>query len=164
MEHVELWYFIASKNFSLALILEDDVMLVPYFTQKFNCFIRKVLEAETAVTNDKEHGMLVVGSCMNFHGEAFNYMQNNATPFISSQKTNASRCSHAYTLTSRSARILVKEIKRRKNSFVGSDIFLRDMFARSDTLTSLWLDPPLAYQGSQIYHLDNFDIFLNKSY
>ena len=164
MEHVELWYCMATKNFSLTLILEDDVILVPYFTQKFNCFIRKVFEADTAVTSNKGHEMLAVGSCMNFHGEAFRYMQHNSTPFISSQKTNASRCSHAYTLTSRWARMLADEVKRLKNSFAASDIFLRNMYARSDTLKSLWLDPPLAYQGNQIYNLDNVDVFLKKSY
>jgi GR25 family glycosyltransferase involved in LPS biosynthesis len=164
MEHIELWHEIASKNFSLTLIFEDDVIFVPFFREKFNCFVHEALQGDVSITSHSQQSMLVIGGCLGFHDQAFNSNQVDAAPVISVHKTNASRCSHAYSLTSSSARMLIDEIKRHKNSFTGSDIFLRDMFARSATLISLWLDPPLAYQGNQISDLDSIVLFKNKSY
>jgi GR25 family glycosyltransferase involved in LPS biosynthesis len=164
MEHVELWHELAARNFSWTLIFEDDVIFVPFFREKFNCFIHKVLQSDVSTTNYSQQSMLVIGGCFDFHDQAFNSNQADAVPVISVHKKNASRCSHAYSLTSNSARMLVNEIKRHKNSFSGSDIFLRDIFARSATLASVWLDPPLVYQGNQIINLNNVASFINKSY
>ncbi len=164
MEHVELWHEIALQNFSLTLIFEDDVIFVPFFRKKFNCFVQQALHNSVSTSNDSLQTMLVIGGCFGFHDQAFNSNQADGVPVISVHKTNASRCSHAYSLSSNTAKMLVNEIKRRKNSFSGSDIFIRDMFARSATLVSLWLDPPLVYQGNQITNLDNISLFKNKSY
>lgn len=164
MEHVELWHEIASKNFSLTLIFEDDVIFVPFFRKKFNCFIHKVLQDGASPTNNRQQSMLVIGGCFGFHDQAFNSNHANATPVMSMHKTDASRCSHAYSLSSNSAKMLINEIMHHKNSFSGSDIFLREIFARSALLESLWLDPPLVYQGNQIIDLNNITLFKDKSY
>jgi GR25 family glycosyltransferase involved in LPS biosynthesis len=153
IEHVELWHKIASGNFSLTLILEDEVIFVPFFREKFNCFIHEALKSGSSVSSDGQKLMFVNGGCCGDHGQAFNSTQADAIPVSSFRKANASRCSYAYSLTSSSVKMLVNEIKRRKNSFAGSDIFLRDMFARSATLDYVWLDPPLVYQEKQITNI-----------
>ena len=162
MEHVELWYDLATTTKEIALILEDDIIFVPHFRTKLNCAIAEVLG------NSHVHStfppMLVIGGCFNFHDERFQYTDPHAIPLLSIHKQNATRCSHAYFLSSDSAKTLIQEIKRVKNHFSGADIFLRQLFARSTTLFSIWIDPPIAYQRNQIFDLDQLRVFVNKSY
>ena len=164
MEHVDLWYEIASAHYSLVVIFEDDVIFVPFFKEKFNCLMHDALKIADLTAEQDHQSMFVFGGCLEFHSTAFESKHSGAIPVISLQRKNASRCSHAYALSSNTAKMLVNEIKRLKNVFTGSDIFLRKVFARSSSLDSLWFDPPLAYQGNQIQSLTDFSTLINKSY
>lgn len=162
MEHVELWYDLARTTKEIALILEDDIIFVPHLRRKLNCIIAEILGSSHARIAFPP--MLVIGGCFNFHDERFQYTDPHAIPLLSIHKQNATRCSHAYFLSSESAKTVIEEIKRTKNQFFGADIFLRQMFARSTTLFSVWVDPPIAYQRNQIFDLDQLYVFMNKSY
>ncbi|CAF1140284.1 unnamed protein product [Adineta ricciae] len=180
MEHVDTWYEIAKLNIRLALILEDDVIFVPYFKEKllrmistlfrtgalhFNktCLTRKQKQIASNEWID-QNPMFVIGTCFQFHDEHFQKSSPYAFPLLSTQKFNASRCTHAYLLTPCSARALIEELQMQKNDFQNSDFLQNYLFRLSSTLQSFWMDPPLAYQGNQIHDYDHIKTFRSQTY
>lgn len=173
MKHTDVWYEMAEKNISLGLIIEDDAIFVPFFKEKFTRMIFAAINqrflrfdgrcAETNQSIDQDP-MFVLGTCFHFHGRSFQSNINNARPIFSRQKRSASRCSHAYLLTSCSAKALVREIQREKNDFWPSDFLQNHLFLRSPTLESFWIDPPLVYQGNQVTDLDGIETFRKQTY
>ena len=115
MKHVDTWHDIAMRHLSLALILEDDALFVPFFKEKFNrliytsirtgalrinkaCLIRPL----ERIPNDEwvhQEPMLVIGTCFGFHDKSFEISSRKASPILSTHKQSSSRCAHAYLLT-----------------------------------------------------------------
>lgn len=180
MKHVNVWHTIADKNIRLALILEDDAIFVPYFKEKLSRMIYTAIKygilringtcvepAKKPMSNHEriyQNPMIVIGSCLNLHSESFQSHLLNASPIFTTQKGNASRCSHAYTLTSCSAKALIEQIQRQKNPFLPSDYMLNHLFRLSPTLQSFWINPPLVYQGNQVIDLDGLKTFAKRTY
>jgi GR25 family glycosyltransferase involved in LPS biosynthesis len=180
MEHVDVWYEIAQRKVPLALILEDDVLFVPFFKEKFTRMIAMALRRgelriggtcakanHQRISPDErinQDPMIVIGNCFHFHGNGFHKNLSNAPPLLSTQKSNPSRCTHAYLLTSCSAQALTEQIQKQKNDFRPSDFLQNHLFPLSPTLQSFWMDPPLAYQGNQITDLDQTETFRMKTY
>jgi hypothetical protein len=111
-----------------------------------------------------QNPMIVIGTCFNFYGQSFQKYFSNAAPVITTQKSNASRCSHAYLLTSCSAQALIEQIHAQENDFWASDIMQNYLISLSPTLQSFWVDPPLAYQGNQVIDLDRLSSFTSQTY
>ena len=108
--------------------------------------------------------MIVIGTCFNFHDQSFHKYLSNAPPLLSTHKSNPSRCTHAYLLTSCSAQALIDQIQTQKNDFWPSDFMQNHLFRLSPTLQSFWMDPPLAYQGNQVIDLDQLASFKIQTY
>jgi GR25 family glycosyltransferase involved in LPS biosynthesis len=181
MKHVEVWYEMAEKNVSLGLILEDDAIFVPLFKEKLARMINEGIRSgtlrmngacatpkvqETMVMGERinQDPMFVIGSCENLHGGSFQKQLPHARPVLTSHKSSSSRCTHAYLLTSCSARALVQQIRAQQNEFLPSDFLQNYLVRLSPTLQAFWIDPPLAYQGNQIIDLDNMATFKVQSY
>jgi GR25 family glycosyltransferase involved in LPS biosynthesis len=181
MKHVDVWYEMAERKVSLGLILEDDAIFVPFFKEKLTRTICSAISTgilrlnKTCISPRKNHPismnerieqnpMIVIGSCLNIHGTSFEKRLSNATPVLSTQKTSASRCTHAYLLTSCSAQALVDQIHAQKNPFWPSDFLQNHLFRLSPTLQSFWVDPPLVYQGNQVTDLDQIASFKIQTY
>ena len=180
MKHVDVWHDMADKKIPLGLVLEDDVIFVPYFKEKFTRMIyaaidQKILRIdgtcikprEKPISNDEtihQNPMIVIGTCFNFHGLSFQENLSNATPVLTTHKSDPSRCTHAYLLTSCSAQALVDQIQAQKNDYQPSDFLQNHLFPSSPTLQSFWMDPPLAYQGNQVTDLDKLPTFASKTY
>jgi len=180
MEHVDLWYQIAQQKIGLALVLEDDAIFVPFFKEKFLRMIYKAINnrilrinetcvkaKEKSISDDEQtnqNAMIVIGTCVKFYSQYFQRDLSDAPPILSTQKSNSSRCTHAYLLTSCSAQALVDQIHLQKNDFLPSDHMQNHLFRLSPTLQSFWMDPPLAYQGNQVIDLDNVKNYDRQTY
>ena len=183
MEHINIWSDIVDRNSSLALILEDDAVFVPFFREKLERTIRTAIRtgalkigglsqcARSSVhlptTSDEwfeQDPMIMIGSCMLLFDSGFNTRRRDSPPILSTHKVASSRCSHAYLLTACSARALLKQITVRKSHFLQSDLLLDALVAASPTLQSFWLDPPIAYQGNRITDLDGISSFGRVTY
>ena len=180
MEHVDIWYEMAEKKIPLSLILEDDVIFVPFFKEKFTRMIyaaidRKILrlngtcvepQSKPISNNETIHQnpMIVIGTCFYYHDSSFQSNLPDAPPVLTSHKSNASRCSHAYLLTSCSAQALINQIQAQKNDYQPSDFLQNYLIGLSPTLQSFWMDPPLVYQGNQVIDLDNLPTFAVQTY
>jgi hypothetical protein len=101
----------------------------------------------------------VIGTCANLHDSTFPVDAYNASPRISTHKERFSRCSHAYILTSCSAKEMIRLIDANKMRFHILDWLQTYLGEISLTLQPFWLDPPLAYQGSQCKDLDGITTF-----
>jgi GR25 family glycosyltransferase involved in LPS biosynthesis len=175
MKHADIWYEMAEQNVNLGLILEDDAIFVPFFKEKFSRTIFAALRSgalrlNTTCTAKKQrqihnhewidqNPMIVIGSCSNLHDQSFEKNSSDAQLSLSTHKSDASRCTHAYLLTSCSAQALVDQLQAQKNDFWPSDSTLNNLFSISPTLQSFWMDPPLAYQGNQVTDIDNITTF-----
>ena len=180
MKHVDVWHEMAETNVALGLILEDDAIFVPLFKEKFTRMISEGLRSGALrldgicavpmaekISQDEwihQDPMFVIGTCLNIHGDVFQRNLSNAQPILSTHKSSASRCSHAYLLTSCSARALVRQIQSRKSDFLPSDHLQNRLFMSSPTLQSFWMDPPLVYQGNQVIDMDNLTTFKIRTY
>ncbi|CAF1539487.1 unnamed protein product, partial [Rotaria sordida] len=127
MEHVDIWYEMAERKVHLALILEDDAIFVPFFKEKFTRMIYAAIQSRALRTNGicaesnghpisddewvNQNPMIVIGTCFNFLSQHFQKHLSNASPLLSTHKSNPSRCSHAYLLTLCSAQALVDQIQ-----------------------------------------------------
>lgn len=184
MEHVDVWHDIVNHNISLALVLEDDAVFVPFFREKFDRTIYTAIRtgalkirAKTKCAGSdnthlspnsnewiKQDPMIVIGGCFDMHDAAFLADDKNAEPMLSTHKAHSTRCSHAYLLTSCSARALLRQIAVRKNKFMQIDWLLNELVAASPTLQALWLDPPIVYQGNMVNDLDGIPSFKRATY
>jgi GR25 family glycosyltransferase involved in LPS biosynthesis len=180
MKHVDVWYEMTEEKVGLGLIIEDDAIFVPFFKEKLTRMISAAINEgilringtcikskEKSISNDErinQNPMIVIGTCFNFHGQQFQSHLLNPSPVLSTHKSDSSRCTHAYLLTSCSSEALVNQIQSQKNDFCPSDFLQNNLFRLSSTLQSFWLDPPLSYQGNQVIDLDNLKTFKNQSY
>jgi hypothetical protein len=108
--------------------------------------------------------MIVIGTCFNFHGESFQKSLSNAPPVLTTHKSDSSRCTHAYLLTSCSAQAVIDQIQTQKNDYWPSDFMQNNFFRLSPTLQAFWMDPPLVYQGNQVIDLDKLSSFASQTY
>lgn len=181
MKHIDAWHDIARKNHSLALILEDDSLFVPFFKEKLNRVIYNAIRTgalhvnrncldqplETIPMNEwiKQEPMIVIGVCFGFHDKNFNVSNRNAYPILSTHKNDPTRCAHAYLLTGCSARALLREIQFNYIEVDTPDFLLNALIKSSKILQSFWLDPPLVYQGNRITHdIDEIPTFKETKY
>jgi GR25 family glycosyltransferase involved in LPS biosynthesis len=183
MEHIDIWSDIVDRNASLALILEDDAVFVPFFREKLERTIFTAIRTgalkigglsqcapsstHLPTASDEwfeQDPMIVIGSCMLLFDSGFNTKGRDSPPMLSTHKAAASRCSHAYLLTACSARALLKQIAATRSHFLQSDLLLDALVAASPTLQSFWLDPPIAYQGNRITDLDGIPSFGRTTY
>jgi len=180
MKHADVWHEMAEQKVGLALIVEDDALFVPFFKEKFTRMIYAAINdgilringtcvkpKEKPISNDErinQNPMIVIGTCFNFHGQGFQSHLLNASPILTTHKSNPSRCTHAFLLTSCSALALVDQIQAQKNDFEPSDFMQNKLFPISFTLQSFWMDPPLVYQGNQVTDLDKLPSFKVQTY
>lgn len=180
MKHVDVWYDMAKQKIPLGLILEDDVIFVPYFKEKFTRMIYAAIEKkilridgtcvepeEKPISNNEtvhQNPMIVIGTCCNLRSSSFQENLPSASPVLTTHKSDPSRCTHAYLLTSCSAQALIDQIHAQENDYQASDFFQNYLFSLSPTLQSFWMDPPLVYQGNQVIDLDNLTTFASKAY
>ena len=180
MEHIDIWYDIAERQVPLGLILEDDVLFVPFFKEKFTRTIYHALRNgalringrcaksnEVSISENEwlnQNPMVVIGTCFGIHAQHFQKNCSNASPLLSTHKSNPSRCVHAYLLTSCSAKALVDQIRAQRNNLQTVDFTQNALFPSSPTLQSFWIDPPLAYQGNQVIDLDGLPCFKGTTY
>jgi hypothetical protein len=101
----------------------------------------------------------VIGTCANIHDSTFPLFMYNASPRISTHKKRFSRCSHAYILTSCSAKEMIRLIDEKKKRFHILDWLQTYLGEISLILQPFWLDPALVHQGSQCKHLDGIPTF-----
>jgi hypothetical protein len=111
-----------------------------------------------------QNAVFFIGTCFNFYGQGFEKQFSNATPFLSTHKSYAFRCAHAYLLTSCSAQALIDQMQAQKNKFLHIDHMQTYLIRSSPTLQSFWMNPALAYQGNQIIDLDNIQTFKRTTY
>ena len=175
VQHVELWREIAAMNSTIALILEDDAIFVPFFKEKFNRFIYTAVRTGTLKIGShqcatpranisanewlNQDPAFVVGTCSGLHDETYLADKHDAPPRITTHKERFSRCSHAYILTSCSAKAMIKLIDSNKMRFQILDWLQTYLAEKSLTLQPFWLDPPLVHQGSQARDLDGILTF-----
>jgi hypothetical protein len=107
--------------------------------------------------------MIVIGTCFHLYDQSFKKYFSNASPLLFTHKSNPSRCTHAYLLTSCSAQALIDQIQEEKNYFWSSDFMQNHLFPLSATLQSFWMDSPLVYQGNQVTDLDHLSSFKNPN-
>lgn len=175
VQHVQIWHEIATSDSLLSLVLEDDAIFVPFFKEKFDRFVytairtgalkidRKqcALPGQNISTNEwiNQNPAFVIGACANLRDSSFQSDMHNATPLLSIHKERFSRCSHAYVLTPCSAQELLRQMHEKKISFHIVDWLQIYLGSLSPTLQPFWLDPPLAYQGSQAHDLSGVTTF-----
>ncbi|CAF0994044.1 unnamed protein product [Adineta steineri] len=180
IEHVDVWHEIIEQKLQLALILEDDVIFVPFFKEKLTRMIYTAIRSGALRMNgtcakikDKrmtdnewinQNPMIVIGTCFNLHDQYFQKHLSDAPPLLSTHKREVSRCTHAYLLTLCSAQALINQIQEQKNDFLPSDHMQNYLIRLSPTLQSFWMDPPLAYQGNQINDTDKLETFKVQTY
>ncbi|CAF1058737.1 unnamed protein product [Adineta steineri] len=180
LEHVDVWHEIIEQKLQLALILEDDVIFVPFFKEKLTRMIYTAIRSRALRINEtcakmkdkrmadnewiNQNPMIVIGTCFNFHDRYFQKHLSDAPPLLSTHKREVSRCTHAYLLTLCSAQALINQIQEQKNDFLPSDFMQNYLFRLSPTLQSFWMDPPLAYQGNQINDTDKLETFKVQTY
>ncbi len=104
-----------------------------YLRRKGTC-IKFKEEVILDVERINENAMIVIGTCFNFYSQYFQSSLSDAPPFLSTQKSNSSRCTHPYLLTSCSAQALVHQIHLQKNDFLPSDDMQNDLFRLSGRL------------------------------
>ena len=180
MKHADVWYEMAERKIPLGLILEDDAIFVPFFKEKLTRMILAARRSgalrlngscaeskDNVISEDEwidQNPMFVIGTCFNLHGDAFESHSSRARPVLTTHKSNPSRCTHAYLLTSCSAQAMVDQIHAKSNDFWPSDFMQNHLFPASPTLQSFWMDPPLVYQGNQVTDLDNINTFKKQTY
>ncbi|CAF3162628.1 unnamed protein product [Rotaria sp. Silwood2] len=183
MEHIDIWHDIIKRNSSLSLILEDDAVFVPNFREKFdrtiytaihtgalkiqgltNCINKSILLPESKEGWFEQDPMIFVGGCLYKHDRTFEKNRKDAQPILSTHKTTATRCTHAYLLTACSAQALLRQIAVKINVFLQIDYLLDVIVDEAPTLQSFWLDPPIVYQGNHIADLDGIPSFHRTVY
>jgi GR25 family glycosyltransferase involved in LPS biosynthesis len=180
MKHVEVWHEIVEHNISLALILEDDPIFVPFFKEKFNRFIYTAIrtgalrlnrtclnQTNNSINNQEwfnQEPMFVIGICFNFMDPSFQRNQSDAQPILTTHKQGASRCAHAYLITSCSAKAMIDVINKYKIDTDTPDWLLNYIYPRSPILQAFWLDPALVYQGNQIVDMEHLETYVGATY
>jgi hypothetical protein len=108
--------------------------------------------------------MFVLGTCFNFHDQSFNVSIPNAQPLLTTHKMDPSRCALAYMITACSARAMLAEIATVPTEVETPDILMNKLFPRSPILQSIWIDPPLVYQGNRVNDLEFLQTFRETKY
>jgi GR25 family glycosyltransferase involved in LPS biosynthesis len=175
VQHIQIWHEIAASKSALSLVLEDDAIFVPFFKEKFNRFVYtairtgalKIGETQCAtpranLSSDEwinQDPAFVIGACANLRDPSFPPEIHDAPPMLSTHREKFSRCSHAYVLTRCSAQALLKQMHVKKIPFYVVDWLQTYLAKLSPTLQPFWLDPGIAYQGSQAHDLDKVTTF-----
>ncbi len=144
MKHADVWYEMAEEKVGLGLIVEDDAIFVPFFKEKLTRMISAAINEGILringtcikskvkpISKDEridQNPMIVIGTCFSLHGRQFQSHLLNPPPILSTHKSDSSRCTHAYLLTSCSAQALIDQIQLQKNDFWPSDFLQNHLF------------------------------------
>ena len=178
VHHVKIWHKIAASNATLSLVLEDDAIFVPFFKEKFDRFVYTAIRTG-ALKIDQTHcasarsnisanewfnqdPTFVIGACANLRDATFPPEKPDAPPRLSMHRERFSRCSHAYVLSRCSAQALLRQMHVKRMPFHIIDWLMIYLGEQSPTVQSFWLDPGIAYQGSQAVDLHNVSTFMRS--
>lgn len=128
LKHVEIVKDILKNNYKSALILEDDVVFVDNFVEKYNQYLSALPEDWDACW---------VGTCCNIHA-----------PYSQGQhlyKQKGSRCTHAYVISLSCAKKIQDELKNINDC---ADWFYNLVIDKYN-LNNYWVEPPLVYQNME---------------
>jgi len=180
MKHVDVWHEMVERQISLAFILEDDPIFVPFFKEKFNRVIYTAIRTGALKLNKtclnetqkkidgqewiNQEPMFVIGICFDMFDESFQRNVSNAQPILTTHKQNPSRCAHAYLITSCTAKAMIDTIAKYQTNIDTPDFLMNFIYPRSSVLQSFWIDPPLVYQGNRIVDLEQLETFRGSLY
>lgn len=180
MKHIDVWYDIVDRQISLALILEDDPLFVPFFKEKINRVIYTAIRTgalrinttcaftkNTVMREDEwvdQEPMFVLGACFDLHDASFQVLSPEAQPLLTTHKNSSSRCAHAYMITACSAKAMISQIAAKPSDADTTDFLMNNIFRESPVLQSFWVDPPLVYQGNRVQDLDRLQTFRETKY
>ena len=175
VHHVKIWHEIAKSNATLSLVLEDDAVFVPFFKEKFDRFVYTAIRTGALKINPthcasprsnisanewiNQDPAFIIGACANLRDSTFSPENRHAFPRLSTHKERFSRCSHAYVLNRCSAQGLLRQMYSKKIPFHIIDWLMIYLGETSRTLQPFWLDPAIAYQGSQATDLQKISTF-----
>jgi len=115
------------RGYSSVLVLEDDVVLVDDFVEKYNAYMKQM-------PIDWDVGW--VGSC--FH------LKEPEVPNVNIYRSRrGSRCGHAYCLSKAFAQKMIHDIR---NVDKPADVYYNYIIKKFD-LNNYWFQPPLAFQS-----------------
>ena len=116
-----------NKNYESILILEDDVVLVENFTEKFNSYKNQLPE---------NWDSCFIGTCCDLHAQLVNGRN--------VYKTNGSRCTHAYILSRNGISKLINEI----NTINDCIDWYYNLVIHKLQLENYWFEPSIANQNT----------------
>ena len=187
-QHVDAWYSIAKRNLSFALILEEDMVFVPFLKEKFNRFISEAVKLhlikvsnnqnDCASFSDEEdytisqmlktpiltEGVFHFGKCtdiINPHITSNNLKE--VPRFIPYRNYSNGHCAHMYGMTHCAAKMMIKTLSKfpRRSQCTGR--LINQLITNSPKLIGWWTDPPLGYPASKIDTIGKLDPFLKQS-
>jgi GR25 family glycosyltransferase involved in LPS biosynthesis len=127
LKHIKIINEVAEK-YDYALVLEDDAFLCEDFQEEF-------IETFNQLPQDWDLGW--VGTCCNLHTQPGLGMR--------IAKTKGSRCTHAYIISNKCAKIVLDEIKYCND---GSDFYYNYLIEKYQ-LNNYWFEPALAIQNAE---------------
>lgn len=116
------------NNFDTVLVLEDDVVLNLDFSAKFNNFKSQL---------PKDWDICFIGDCCNLHIEPKDGKN--------VQRSNSSRCTHAYILSKCGINKMIKHIRYANDAI---DWYYNTMIEKL-SLNCYWFEPSLASQNKK---------------
>ena len=175
VEHIDSWYSIAERNLSFALIVEDDVVFVPFLKEKFNRIMSEAVKRNlikfnknTSACSDLDNmenitmeqlldnpilteGVFHFGKCINIETPGLNFSSLIDIPrFTPYRNYFCGRCAHMYGMTHCAAKMMINTLRRSPGRFQWADWLINHVIINSPKLIGWWPDPPLGYQTSQI--------------
>ena len=123
------------KHYDYALILEDDAILSPNFTDRFKQYLFEL---------SSDFDMLFIGNGCNLHISPDKLIPNQHI-----YKTGTSRCTDSYVVSKKCATQICKYIATLNHSInIPIDWWLNDA-ARDNNFNMYWTEPTIVTQGTQ---------------
>lgn len=140
MEHITAYEEMLARNYSALLILEDDVVFVQDFVERYT---------EAMLQVPPNFDVVFLGVCMGRHAPR---TDDRGAHWISKRVFYARqhRCANGYVISRKAAQKLLgpEGKKRLLRMFRNSDCFLEMMMG--EVIPNVyWLEPPLVYEGSK---------------
>ena len=182
IEHIDTWYSIAKRNLTFVLVLEDDVVFVPFLKEKFNRFMseavkRKLIKVDQHqtvcssfenienVTIDEllknpilTEGIFHFGTCLNLQTPGVKPYSFIDVPRISPyRKYYCGRCGHMYGMSHCAAKMMITALHKIPTRFQWTDWLINHIIVNSPKLIGWWTDPPLGYQTGKIEPICELD-------
>ena len=186
-QHVNAWYSIAERNLSFALILEEDMVFVPFLKEKFNRFVSEAVKLHlikvsnnqndcASFSDDEDYtisqmlktpvlteGVFHFGKCMNVINRRIKSNNLKEVPrFIPYRSYSNGHCAHMYGMTHCAAKMMIKALSKfpRRSQCAGG--LINHLITSSPKLIGWWTDPPLGYPASKIDAIGKLDPLLKQ--